>query len=131
MYVITVLNIQQICGRSPRLSKCHITRGYVQTKVRQYPSALANRVLKFLYLSVKMNAKTTNMTFVDIIDLAKVLGAGLGAVFFAQVDLVTLMNVSEALEYTVKMGVLVSTLVYTIYKIRDVRRKEEDRALKH
>jgi len=71
------------------------------------------------------------MTFVDIIDLAKVLGAGFGAVFFAQVDLVTVMNISEAFEYFVKMGVLISTLVYTIYKIRDVRRKEEDRTLDH
>ena len=41
------------------------------------------------------------------------------------------MNVSEALEYFVKMGVLISTLIYTIYKIRDVRRKEEDRTLEH
>ena len=78
-----------------------------------------------------MNAKQVNMTFVDMIDLAKVLGAGLGAVFFAQVDLVTVMNISEAFEYVVKMGVLISTLVYTIYKIRDVRRKEEDRTLDH
>jgi len=78
-----------------------------------------------------MNAKQVNMTFVDIIDLAKVLGAGFGAVFFAQVDLVTVMNISEAFEYFVKMGVLISTLVYTIYKIRDVRRKEEDRTLDH
>jgi len=70
------------------------------------------------------------MTFVDMIDLAKVLGAGLGAVFFAQVDL-SIMNISEAFEYVVKMGVLISTLVYTIYKIRDVRRKEEDRTLDH
>jgi hypothetical protein len=77
-----------------------------------------------------MNAKQLNMTFVDMIDLAKVLGAGLGAVFFAQIDL-SIMNVSEALEYFVKMGVLISTLIYTIYKIRDVRRKEEDRTLEH
>ena len=71
------------------------------------------------------------MTFVDYIDLFKVLTAGFGAVFFAQIDLVTIMNVSEALEYLVKMSVLISTLIYTIYKIRDVRRKENDRTLEH
>ena len=100
------------------------------TKVYESAVLLATPVLKFLYLSVKMNAKQVNMTFVDMIDLAKVLGAGFGAVFFAQVDL-SIMNISEALEYFVKMGVLISTLVYTIYKIRDVRRKEEDRTLDH
>jgi len=101
------------------------------TKVHESAVLLATPVLKFLYLSVKMNAKQVNMTFVDMLDLAKVLGAGFGAVFFAQIDLVTMMNVSEALEYFVKMGVLISTLIYTIYKIRDVRRKEEDRTLEH
>jgi len=72
-----------------------------------------------------MNTKEQNMNFVDIADLFKVLGASLGAVFFAQIDLVTVMSISEALEYFVKMGVLVSSLIYTIYKIKDVRRKEE------
>jgi hypothetical protein len=78
-----------------------------------------------------MNIKVYNMSIVDIADLFKVLGASLGAVFFAQIDLVTVMSISEALEYFVKMGVLTSSLIYTIYKIRDVRRKEDDRTLDH
>jgi hypothetical protein len=78
-----------------------------------------------------MNIKVYNMSIVDIADLFKVLGASLGAVFFAQIDLVTVMSISEALEYFVKMGVLISSLIYTIYKIRDVRRKEDDRTLDH
>lgn len=78
-----------------------------------------------------MNTKVYNMSIVDIADLFKVLGASLGAVFFAQIDLVTVMSISEALEYMVKMGVLISSLIYTIYKIRDVRRKEDDRTLEH
>jgi len=78
-----------------------------------------------------MNTKEQNMNFVDLADLFKVLGASLGAVFFAQIDLVTVMSISEALEYFVKMGVLVSSLIYTIYKIKDVRRKEDDRTLDH
>ena len=78
-----------------------------------------------------MNTKEQNMNFVDIADLFKVLGASLGAVFFAQIDLVTVMSISEALEYFVKMGVLVSSLIYTIYKIKDVRRKEDDRTIDH
>jgi hypothetical protein len=78
-----------------------------------------------------MNIKVYNMSIVDIADLFKVLGASLGAVFFAQIDLATVMSISEALEYFVKMGVLTSSLIYTIYKIRDVRRKEDDRTLDH
>ena len=78
-----------------------------------------------------MNTKEQNMNFVDLADLFKVLGASLGAVFFAQIDLVTVISISEALEYFVKMGVLVSSLIYTIYKIKDVRRKEDDRTLEH
>lgn len=78
-----------------------------------------------------MNTKEQNMNFVDLADLFKVLGASLGAVFFAQIDLVTVISISEALEYFVKMGVLVSSLIYTIYKIKDVRRKEDDRTLDH
>ena len=96
--------------------------------VRQ-PSRYAK--YNFSYLLLKMNTKVYNMSIVDIADLFKVLGASLGAVFFAQIDLVTVMSISEALEYMVKMSVLISSLIYTIYKIRDVRRKEDDRTLEH
>lgn len=78
-----------------------------------------------------MNSKVHSMNIVDIADLFKVLGASLGAVFFAQIDLVTVMSISEVFEYLVKMGVLISSLIYTIYKIRDVRRKESHRTLDH
>jgi len=51
----------------------HRVRSQAKASTKVYESAvlLATPVLKFSYLVVKMNAKQVNMTFVDMIDLAK------------------------------------------------------------
>lgn len=71
------------------------------------------------------------MSTVDYIEITKVAGAGCFALIFSQANLSSLLSIGELLETILSLSVLTATFVYTIYKIKDVKKNPKKRNINH
>lgn len=71
------------------------------------------------------------MRIVDYIEIFKVAGAGMFALVFSQANLSSLLSIGQFIETVLSLSVLLATLIYTIYKIKDVTKNPKERNIKH
>lgn len=67
----------------------------------------------------------------DMIELTKVISAGFGALLLTSINLTEFVNVSYAVQEVLQVAVLLATLIYTVQKIHDIKKKKDDRKIDH